>query len=101
MFTPRLPHRTVTMNRSGEPGLGFLLTAYGPAEAGGFSATARRWASRRADGEEHCADGHPRDKGGEQCDDRDRIAGGTGRRLDREPYERVSGGRGVGEGESP
>jgi hypothetical protein len=82
------------MNRSGESGLGFLLTAYGPAEAGGFSATARRSASRRADGEDHRAEGDPRDKGGEQRDDRDRIADGTGRLGGREPYERVSGGRG-------
>ena len=89
------------MNRSGESGLGFLLTAFGPAEAGGFSAAARRPASRRADGEDHCAEGEPRDKRGEQRDDRDRIAGGTGRLGDREPYQRVSGGRGVGEGESP
>src|SRR5690349_15138057 len=89
------------MNRSGESGLGFLLTAYSPAEAGGFSATARRLASRRADGEDHRAEGDPRGKDGEQRDDRDRIAGGGGRLGDREPYQRVRGGRGVGEGESP
>src|ERR1700733_13501363 len=54
-----------------------------------------------ADGEDDRAEGDPRDKGGEQRDDRDRIGGGGGRLGDREPYERVTGGRGVGEGEGP
>ncbi len=54
-----------------------------------------------ADGEGHRAEADPCDEASEQRDDRNRIAGGAGRLLDREPHERITGCCGVGEGEGP
>jgi uncharacterized membrane protein YoaK (UPF0700 family) len=73
-------------------------------QGSGIYCLVNRWPGGKelpADGEDHRAEGDPCDEGGDQRHDRDRVAGGGGRLLDHEPRERISGDRGVGEGEGP